>query len=188
MGIIKKFFNRVIKILGILALILIFGLCFTTFGYRAANISIKVAEITIMPTTSQRFSAEVAWIDGEVDKFDIAGDQFYIDAKILKWQNWLGMLGVKTWYELDRIGGRYLSIQDETDKPRTIYQLAKQKDYDLYHLRKRHPSLDFLVDAEYGSAVFMLADTPKKIELYVARTGLTIKQVELDQPLNININ
>lgn len=183
-----RLINRIVKFLGAIALVLLIFLFFTTFGYKTANISVKVAEISIVPGQKQNFIAEVTWLDGNIDKYELTGDQLYIDAKILKWKNWLEFFGMRTWYELDRIGGRYISISDEQNKPRTIYELAVNKDYDLYQLRKKYSNLGIFVDAEYGSAVFLLADVPKKIELHVARSGLTIKQVNFDQPPSININ
>ncbi len=188
MNIIVKFFSRLTRMLGVIALLLILAIGFTTFGYKSSNEITKVADIKITPTQPQEFKVRITWLDGQHVDYQIKGDQFYIDAKILKWKDWLGFLGIKTWYELDRIGGRYISIVDEQNKERSIFQLATDKEFDLYNLRKQYQELSFLVDAEYGSAVFMLADTKKDIELLVARTGLTIKIKQFDDSPELIIN
>jgi len=39
-------------------------------------------------------------------------------------------LGLKTAYELDRVAGRYTLLEDEQNKPRTVYSLARKKHVD----------------------------------------------------------
>lgn len=185
MKFIARFFSRLTRTLGVIALLVILAVLFTTFGYKTSNEITKVADIKITPLKQQEFKLRITWLDGKQEEYQVKGDQFYIDAKILKWKDWLGFFGIKTWYELDRIGGRYISITDEQNKERSIFQIATDKEYDLYNLRKQYQGLSFLVDAEYGSAVFLLADTPKDIELLVARTGLAIKIKQSENSLNL---
>lgn len=192
MKLIKSLFSKIIKTLGTLSFILILGVIFTTFGYKAINQETKVADIYLKPNGNQQFEATIDWVDGTKSKFNISGDQLYIDAKILKWKSWASIIGIKTWYEFDRIGGRYVEINDERTKDRSVYQLSKDKDYDLYNIRKKYPMLSFMVDSEYGSAAFFMADVPKKIELSVSRTGLTISSednsIQSDQPPKLKVD
>ena len=188
MRFIARLFSKIIKTLGIISLLLILLVFFTTIGYKIVNQETKVATIHIIPNKTQEFTAVVNWVDGTREEFAVTGDQFYIDAKILKWNSWVSFLGVKTWYEFDRLGGRYISVEDEQNKPRSIYQLSEKKDFDLYLLRKQYTFLDFMVDAEYGSAAFFMADVKKNIDLYVARSGLTAKINYADQKPELKVN
>lgn len=181
MRLLSRFLGNVIKIVGIITLLFLFVIIFATLGYKVANQQTKVATVNIIPRQQQQFTAIISWEDGSKQKYQINGDEFYIDAKVLKWKSWVNFLGIKTWYEFDRIGGRYKSIDDEKNKPRSIYQLAVKKDLDLYYLRKKYMFLSFLVDAEYGSAAFFLANMPKKIDLFVANAGLTVRAQNPDQ-------
>lgn len=182
MRLIKSFLSNLIKLLGTITLLVVFFIIFATLGYQAANQESRVATIEIIPKQAQQFKAIINWENGKTKEYTIYGDEFYIDAKVLKWKGWANFLGFRTWYEFDRVGGRYVSISDEQNKPRSIYELAEQKDIDLYHIRKKYPFLTVMVDAEYGSAVFLLADVTKKIDLYVASSGLTMRTQKGDQP------
>jgi hypothetical protein len=187
MRLFNRFFGNLIKILGTVTLLFLLVIVFATLGYKAVNQEAKVATINIVPKQYQQFQAEITWENGSKQVYAINGDEFYIDAKVLKWKDWVSFLGVKTWYEFDRIGGRYTGIEDEKTKPRSLYQLSMQKDLDLYYLRKQYTTLSFLVDAEYGSAAFFLANIPKKIDLFVARSGLMVRIQDIDQSPNLTV-
>ena len=110
--------------------------------------------------------------------YEVAGDEIYLDAHILKWKSWANLLGLHTAYELDRVGGRYTSIGDERDKPRTIYSLTPSRPLDVFSLRQRYAALSPVVDAEYGSAVFFPVHHRMTLEVRVSTTGLMLRPVE----------
>ncbi|MEJ2420867.1 MAG: hypothetical protein P8018_03910 [Acidobacteriota bacterium] len=148
----------------------------STRGYRALTHEETAALVHVRPTGAQRFEAEVRLPGGKTARFDLDGDQLYVDAKILKWKYIGNVLGLKTAYELDRIGGRYIDIQDERDKPRTVYLLSPSRGWDLFKLRLEYAALRPLVDARYGSASFVPANEPATFEVRVSTTGLLIRR------------
>jgi len=149
-----------------------------TQGYHAMTAEEVAATIETQPTGPQSFQATFHFPDGAKETFQISGDQLYVDAHILKWRSIGTLVGLKTAYELDRIGGRYEHIDDERSKLRTIHSLAEERMVDIYSLRKKHTFLDPLVDAEYGSATFIKANRMAKFELRVSNTGLLIRVLE----------
>jgi len=165
------------------ALILIFsgstlvGLQTGMQGYRQLSDEQTVLRIETAPISNQKFSAQVSWPDGEQKAFYLYGDQLYIDAQILKWKSAANLVGLRTHYELDRIGGRYLQIGDEQEKPRTIFSLKTQKPVDLYSLAKDQQWLSPLVDTSYGSATFIDVSQPAVWELRVSTSGLLVRKV-----------
>jgi len=149
-----------------------------TQGYRAMTAEEVAATIETQPTGHQSFQATFHFPDGAKETFQISGDQLYVDAHILKWRSLGTLVGLKTAYELDRVGGRYEHIDDERSKLRTIHSLSEERMVDIYSLRKKHTFLDPLVDAEYGSATFIKANRVAKFELRVSNTGLLIRVLE----------
>ena len=111
-----------------------------------------------------------------MQSFEISGDELYVDARVLKWHPWVNLLGLHTHYALDRIGGRYLDIEDERSKPRSIHSLANGAPLDAFALRRKHEFLAPLVDASYGSATFTSADRPVTLEVRVSTTGLLVRE------------
>lgn len=160
------------------------GLCATiavaTQGYRAFTREEVAAVVETRPTGDQSFTALFRLPDGREKSFSLSGDQFYVDAHILKWKPLANLLGLHTAYELDRVSGRYVDVEDEQMRPRTVFPLSEDKPVNMYALRRRFPLFRPLVDAEYGSATFVLADRRATYEVRVSTTGLLIRPVEDD--------
>jgi hypothetical protein len=147
-------------------------------GYRALTQEDLAARLRVRPLGPQRFAATVQFPDGRELAFELAGDEIYVDAHILKWKPLAGMLGLHTAYELDRVGGRYRTLEQERSGTRTIHSLARTRAVDLFGLRQRYTFLQPLLDAEYGSATFIAADRPADLELRVSTTGLLVREAK----------
>ncbi len=144
-------------------------------GYRALTREETAARLIVQPKAPQRFSARIVYRDGREATFDLAGDEIYVDAHILKWKPMANVLGLHTAYELGRVAGRYRDLGQERTAPRTVYSLGRDRDVDLFDLRTRYTFLAPLVDAEYGSATFVPVTGPSELELRVSATGLLVR-------------
>lgn len=149
-----------------------------TAGYRALTHETTAATVRVEPIGPQRFRAVVRRPDGRETTHELAGDEFYIDAHILKWRPAANLLGLHTAYELDRIAGRYRSVKDEQGAPRTVVALGTDKPVDVFDLRRRYAVLAPLVDAQYGSASFVPVTQPTELDVRVSTTGLLIRERE----------
>lgn len=69
--------------------------------------------------------------DSSEKAFEIAGDEIYIDARILKWKPFANVLALHTAYKLDRVEGRHHSIEQERTARRTVHSLAQDRSVDL---------------------------------------------------------
>jgi hypothetical protein len=147
-------------------------------GYHALTKEELAARISVSPVAPQRFAATLRFADGKVARFDLAGDEIYVDARILKWKPAVNIAGVHTAYELDRIAGRYRALEDERRKPRTIHDLGRSKAVDLFEIRRRFAFLGEIFDAEYGSGTFVPVNQPTELELRVSTTGLLLREAK----------
>lgn len=147
-----------------------------TQGYRALTKEEVAATIRVTPTGPQQFSATLEFPDGRQETYKLAGDQIYVDAHILKWKPLVNILGLHTAYELDRVGGRYMQLEQERDGIRTLFSLKSYKPLDMFSLREAYAWLDPLLDAEYGSGTFVTVDEPFRLEVLVSTTGLMIRR------------
>jgi len=146
-------------------------------GYRAFTQEVVAATIKTEPLGPQRLRATVTLPDNSLHMFDLAGDQVYVDAHVLKWRPIGTLLGLETAYELDRIAGRYQALADEQTRERTVYSLATRKPFDAFDLARRYWVLRPFVDAEYGSATFIgaTAQGGGTYEVRVSTTGLLVR-------------
>ncbi len=162
------------------------GALFTTLavaalGYQALVREETAAWVSVTPTAPQRFEARVRLPDGRERVFQLAGDEVYVDAHILKWKPVAHLLGLHTAYELSPIAGRYAALEQERAAPRTVYSLAEDKPVDMFRLRlrQRYAFLAPLVDAQYGSATFVTVNRPAEFEIKVSASGLLAREIPL---------
>lgn len=184
---------RITSLVGLLASALSFTivlLCGTITlgirGYRALTQEVVAATITTEPLGRQRFRATVLLPDSSVHMYDLAGDEIYVDAHILKWRPFANLLGMHTAYELDRIAGRYRTVSDEQTRERTVYSLARDKPFNTFDLARRYWVLRPFVDAQYGSATFINATGARRAaetgsvtyEVRVSTSGLLVRPAQ----------
>jgi hypothetical protein len=175
--VLRTIFGLLLLAVGVLAATIAIG----THGYTALTREDIAATLLVQPTGPQRFSATVRYPDLREVKVELAGDEVYVDAQILKWKPIASVFGLHTAYELDRIAGRYRSIDHERSAPRTVFPLSRDKPLDLFDLRQRYTFLAPLLDAEYGSASYVVVSRPAEIELRVSTTGLLMREVKQAQ-------
>jgi hypothetical protein len=162
-----------------LSLSALFGtISIATQGYYALTREELAATVKVEPVGEQKFNARFLMPDGSVELFSLAGDQLYVDAHILKWKPLANIFGLHTSYELDRVAGRYASLNDETTKVHTVYSLSRDKPLDMFNLRQRFAMLNPLLDAEYGSATFINSNNAEEFRVLVSTTGLLIRKNE----------
>jgi hypothetical protein len=149
-----------------------------TQGFQALTREEVAAVVETRPTGERAFEAVVRYPDGERRSFRLRGEQIYVDARIVKWEPFVNVLGLHTAYELDRIGGRYVELEAERDSTRTVFSLADDRPVDLVRLLERFPFLERVVDAEYGSATYVEVDRPRTLEVRVSTSGLLIRPAD----------
>jgi hypothetical protein len=153
------------------------GIAIGMQGYRALTREEVAARVSVRPVGPQRFEARFRIPDRPEMIVELAGDQIYVDAHILKWTPMANMLGLHTAYELDRVAGRFDDIRQERSAERTIFPLGDEKAVDLFGLRRRYTALAPLLDAEYGSGTFVPVKRRATFEVRVSTTGLLIREV-----------
>jgi hypothetical protein len=143
-------------------------------GMQALTREETVARIKVVPSGLQRYDATVTFADGRVETYDLAGDDIEIDGHIVKWTPLVNELGLHTSYRLDRISGRYRTIEQENTARRTLYPIGTPALIDLVAVGRRVP-LKIFFDAEYGSASYVPVNGPAELELLVSTTGFLLR-------------
>lgn len=145
-------------------------------GYRTLTREVVAATVAVERLDDQLFEAVFTFPDGDTRSFTLAGDELYVDAHILKWHPGANLLGLHTGFELDRVSGRYRSIDDEQLLPRTVFQLRPDRTVDLYAVAERFPFLTPVIDAQYGSGTFVPLEDRGRYEVRVSTSGLLIRE------------
>jgi len=180
----RRYLSSLLRGLTALALLGLAGLVGTlglaVQGYRALTHEEVAATVRVEPTGPKQFKAWLRFADGRQINYDLVGDELYVDAHILKWKPLVNILGLHTAYELDRIAGRYTDVAEERSAMRSVHTLAQDKPLNLFDLRRRYALIAPLVDADYGSATFIMANEPIELEVRVSTSGLLVRRITTD--------
>jgi hypothetical protein len=146
--------------------------------YQRLTLEQPAGELQFSRAGSQTFNAVLTYPDGQNAYFLLRGDEWQIDARVLKWHAFANLLGFDAAYRLERVSGRYSKIEDERTAPHTVYELNATGRIDPWDLVHRYRSWIPWVDALYGSATFLPMADGALYEIEVSQSGL------LGRPLN----
>ncbi|MDO9338812.1 MAG: hypothetical protein Q7T61_20660 [Caulobacter sp.] len=126
------------------------------------------ATLTTPPTAGETAPA--------VKRYQIHGDQWRIEARLLKWKPWANVLGLDTQYRLDRLSGRYETTADELNAPRSVYDLGPEPgNIDMWTMARKSRRYAPMVDSFYGGGAFMPMANNARYEVWLTQTGLVAR-------------
>jgi hypothetical protein len=146
--------------------------------YQRLTFEQPAGELQLTRTGDREFNAVLTYPGGEHANFALRGDEWQVDARLLKWHAFANMIGFDTAYRLERIGGRFTRIEDERSMARTVYSLNPPQPIDPWELVHRYRSWVPWIDAVYGSATFLPMADGALYEIKVSQSGL------IARPLN----
>jgi hypothetical protein len=146
--------------------------------YAQLTLERPVAEIVFEQRGPQTFNATLTQMpNGEIQMFVLSGDEWQLDARVLKWKGWANLFGLDAQYRLERVSGRYRDITQERTAERTVYPLAENPGVDLWKLTLDKPDRLPFVDAVYGNAAYMPMSDGARYEVTISQTGLIARPV-----------
>jgi len=147
------------------------------FSYQALTRETPVATVSFREVAPQVFSVTVAQPDGTNTQYELKGELWQLDARIIKWKGLFALFGFSPGYQLDRISGRYLSLEDELSLERTVYEVKNPAiGFDIW--KSAQDGWSLMVDASYGSATYLPMANGAIFEVTLSNTGL------VGRPLN----
>lgn len=149
------------------------------YTYHRLTHEQEVAEIQFTHVNPQFYRVAVSYPSGVKQTFDLYGDDWQIDAKILKWKGLATVLGFDTVYRLQRLSGRYQNIEQERSQKRVVHDLSGQQNIDLWDTVKRYNDYLPWVDTHYGSATFLPMADGALYSVTVSNTGLVARPLNL---------
>jgi hypothetical protein len=108
-------------------------------------------------------------------KYALRGDEWRMEARVLKWKPWANMLGLDARYRLNRLAGEYTDVAAERDGQHNVYDLPLVGNDDaIGRLSHRLDEAD-IVDTVYGSAALMPMADNARYELWMTQSGLVAR-------------
>lgn len=137
-----------------------------------------VAELGFERMGPHHFQATLTYPSRERETFTLIGDEWQLDARLIKWKGLATLLGLDTQFRLERLSGRFRDLERERNGPHTVYPLAESAGLDLWGLAQRYDRWLPWVDATYGAATYLPMADNAAYGVHVTTSGL------IGRPLN----
>jgi hypothetical protein len=170
-------FNTLLGALLISLAVGIVGVLANLYTYQQLTREQAVGNIHFVRWGTQQYVATLTLADNTAVplEFSLLGDEAQLDARILKWKGVGNLLGFETLYRLERLGGRYRNVADETGKERTVYALAENPGIEIWSLINQYQQWMPWVDATYGNAVYLPMAHDAVYAISMSNSGLVVR-------------
>lgn len=135
----------------------------------------EAARVSVRQLGERRYVLSVQPNKAPARHYEMRGDEWQIDARVLKWSGMGNLIGLDTVYRLERLSGRYSDITLERNAQRTVYSLAEDPGLDLWSLVNKHYRYVPFADALYGSAAYVPMAEGAEYTVSVSTTGLLVR-------------
>jgi len=144
----------------------------TLAAYHRLTGEEHVASVQFVRKGDHEFTAMFTYPGPDIQVFDMRGDDWQVDARVLKWIGPANLLGFNTLYRMDRISGRYAKIEDERTAPRSVHALRPPDRIDTWELARKAREWLPWIDAMYGSATYLPMADGATYDVRISPTGL----------------
>ena len=146
--------------------------------YQRLIYEAPVATLLFMQKQPFVFDAELRQVNKPGQQFEMHGDEWQLDARMLKWRGVANLLGLDTQFRLNRLAGRYTNIDQERVASRSVHSIGEQPTIDIWNTASHYSDwLSWLIDAAYGSAVYLPMTDGALYEITISQSGLVARPV-----------
>lgn len=141
--------------------------------YQRLTYEHPVAELKFKRLATRHYQVELTVPDNSgLKQYQLLGDEWQLDARILRWAPPLQLLGLNTRYRLERLSGRYFDDALERSQPRTIYSISTDAGLDIWSLARDYQVWLPWIDAYYGSATYLPMQDGARFIVTINQYGL----------------
>lgn len=124
--------------------------------YQQVSATRPIATLAFSKIDDKQFNVNLVDQAGNEQRYQLSGDLWRLDARVLKWFDAAARAGVKSGYRLDRLSGRYLSLSDEQKLPHTAIDLNTGKSYfDMWSQLRAVNRYFSVIEAQDASASYL---------------------------------
>jgi phosphatidylglycerophosphate synthase len=135
--------------------LLALGLGLALRGYRLLMAEEPVATLVARQTAPQQFALRLDYPDGSHRSESLHGDEWQLDARVIKWTPRAIELGARPLYRVDRLSGRFRDAAQAAGTNPSVVELGGESMLDLWQLKRQFPQWLPWIDADYGSAAYL---------------------------------
>ncbi|MCC1496408.1 hypothetical protein [Alcanivorax sp. 1008] len=147
------------------------------FSYKQLSREEPLVTVSFRELGPQSYAATLAQPGGDNVDYQLSGDLWRVDARVIRWKGFFALLGFQSGYQLDRVQGRYLTLEDERNKDASEYQITRPAvGFDVWQNARTGWSM--MLHADYASGAPMPMADGAIYEVTLGNGGL------IARPLN----
>jgi len=155
------------------------GLGLALRSYRLLSSETPIATLSARQLGPQQFAVRIDLPDGTHQNAELRGDEWQLDAHVIKWAPRAVALGAQPLYRLDRLASRYRDAAQAQSTPPSVVTLDAESIIDLWQLKQQFPRWLPWIDADYGSGAYLpLVDGGKYNATLSAAGGLVARPAD----------
>lgn len=131
-----------------------------------------VATLSFSAHGPQDFRVTLTDAAGKITAAELRGDDWQLDARVIKWKGYATVIGLDPVYRLDRLEGRYRNVGQESHDYHSVLELSQGAGLDLWSLAQNHGAWLPWLDAGYGSATYLPMADGAEYTVSLSPTGL----------------
>lgn len=133
-----------------------------------------MATVSFEADGAQKWRVTIAEANGDRRVYDLLGDLWQLDVRLLRYRGIASVFGTGPSFELERLAGRYLSVEDEARKDHADFQLVGSAflGFDLWESAADHGSL--IVDPVRSNIALVPAADGAIFEIRLGENGLEL--------------
>ncbi len=177
----KHYVSTIVNSLYCLVILLVIGLfalmISNLLSYQRLTYEQPIALLSVKPLNAQRAQIDfMSYHDCAHTSYILQGDEWQVDTHIVKFHSWANLLGLDSFYQLDRISGRYADIEQQRRQLPSVFKLQQKTAYDLWKLKNKYYWLPGF-DAQYGQSVFLPMNALQHYQITLGQSGLLVREV-----------
>lgn len=148
--------------------------------YQRLTYESVIADVYVRELGPQKFQLSLSYSDSDDDQhyYVLEGDEWQLDAKVLKWKGWANLIGLNSFYQLDRLSGRYADIKQAKQRLPSLHDLTNQSQgLDIWKMKQLLRDKIGFVDVLFGQGVFMPMVDGSHFKVLIGQSGLITRPV-----------
>lgn len=143
--------------------------------YQRLTHESPVATLRFERLGPQHFRVVLTRAGQGAEVYNLRGDEWQLDGRVLKWHGVANLLGLDSDFRLERLSGRYHDAGRDARARRSVHTLYRNKGLDIWALAREHPRWVPWVDAVYGSATYMPMTHGARYAVSMTQSGLVAR-------------
>lgn len=144
------------------------------FNYQVVPASAPMATVSFEGIGPQKWRVTISEANGNRRIYELLGDLWQLDVRLLRYKGIASVFGAQPSFELERLAGRYLSVEDEASKDHADFQLVTSPflGFDLWERASANGSL--IVEPTRSNVALVPAASGAIFEIRLGDSGLAL--------------